>query len=297
MGAGASLIAALAPAVAADAAAQYRALPPGEVSCGSWTRGRGMAGGGDTVQISADGVGRAEREGWVHGYLSALNVESVPAIPGVTRDLTEGLDRNGVMVLIDNYCTQYPLSSLLAATASVASVLAERWRVTHPSALAAARSAPISAPIAPPAPVAPVQAAIPTPVEIPPPPVAPAPPPIALAQPPPVASAAPPQPAVNVLTPMPAAAPRIASMVAGAALLQIGAYRTRVAGDEAWVSFRSKYPEIAAAFMSDIQEVSLGESGVWNRLRIGPFSTDDAAATTCNILKSRGGDCFLVHRN
>lgn len=309
VGTGASLFAAAAPAVGADAAAQYRALPPGEVSCGSWTRGRELGGKGNTVQMTPEGVSRAEREGWVHGYLSALNVESLPAVPGATRDLTEGIDREGLMVLIDNYCTQYPLNSLLAATASVAAVLADRWRAAHPSSVASVPAAAIL-----PAPVAPREAApLPAPVEIPPPqaappPAAPIPPPVAIAQPSPsratppttpaapsVPPAAPPQPTPAAAAPVAAETPRVAS-VAGAALLQIGAYRTRAAADEAWGSFRSKYPEIASILTSDIQEVSLGESGIWNRLRVGPFSTDDAASTTCNILKSQGGDCFLVHR-
>ena len=76
---------------------------------------------------------RAEREGWVAGYISALNVEILPSDRGATRDLTEGIARDELMTSIDNYCTENPLHSLLSATASVSLELANAWLVAHPA--------------------------------------------------------------------------------------------------------------------------------------------------------------------
>lgn len=80
----------------------------------------------------------------------------------------------------------------------------------------------------------------------------------------------------------------------GAALLQIGAYRTREAAAASWAALRTRYPEVTVALRDDLQEIDLGERGLWYRLRIGPFGSADAANITCNLLKAQGGDCFVV---
>ena len=130
---GAPLMVVALPAIAADTSAQYEVMPPGAVSCGSWTLGRDEAGRGYTVLLTQDGVLRAEREGWVAGYISALNVEILPSDRGATRDLTEGIARDELMASIDNYCAENPLHSLLSATASVSLELANVWLVAHPA--------------------------------------------------------------------------------------------------------------------------------------------------------------------
>ena len=82
--------------------------------------------------------------------------------------------------------------------------------------------------------------------------------------------------------------------VSGGALLQIGAYRTNALAQGAWEVFRVEHREIVLDLASDIQAVNLGERGIWHRLRVGPYSDNDAANGACAILQARGAECFAV---
>lgn len=324
--------------VAAEAAAQFEVMPPGAVSCASWTSGRDEAGRGYIVLLTEEGVLRAEREGWVAGYISALNVEVLPSDRGAARDLTEGLARDEIMTAIDNYCTENPLHSLLSATASVSLELANTWLAAHPlsgavigesaglptAGLAPADQAyPVAEEIAPPQVEAPPEIPAPTISEASPvPPPAPA---AAAAAPPrlpapmpsapptaapvpdasdssPVAEAviaepdsAPPQPATPEPAPMsPPELRGAVSALSGVAVLQVGAYRSSAVATQAWQDFLAEHGEVVADLVNDIEEVNLEASGVWHRLRIGPFADRDAANDLCATLKARGVDCFAT---
>lgn len=362
------------PALGADASAPYEVMSPGQVSCASWTQGRDAAGRDDVVFLTQRGIERAEREGWVSGYLSALNIEILPNDRGVRRDLTEAIDRNALMASIDDYCLLNPLHSLLSATATVSLALANEWLAAHPPGAASgavnprlptaglpSAEVPASADEEVPASVEeelpPSAAEIPLselrpeplpdaqtvaqpepqPEPLPPSPgptLAPAPTsptnpvlaapmPVLPAQPPtpptPAASDSPapeapsepalapaaPAPAPSSPTPPPPATfappsspvPELRSVVAavtGGALLQIGAYRTDALAEQAWQAFLAEHVDIVSGLATDVQMVDLGARGVWHRLRIGPFSSSDAASTTCDSLKARGADCFTV---
>lgn len=332
------------PAIAAEARAPYEVMSPGQVSCASWIEGRDAAGRDDVVFLTQQGVQRAEREGWVSGYLSALNIEILPNDRGAIRDLTEATDRNALMASIDDYCALNPLHSLLSATATVSLALANEWLAAHPPSpafgemnprlptaglpppeapvsddeevLPSAAEVPLSAlrpeplpeaqPVAQPEPLpplpgptlAPAPAPPTNPVQAAPTPVPPAP----VAPPTPQAPAVPAEP---IPVPPPAAAfappsspvPELRSVVAavtGGALLQIGAYRTDALAEQAWQEFLAEHVDIVSGLATDVQAVDLGARGVWHRLRIGPFSSSEAANTTCNSLKARGADCFAV---
>lgn len=316
------------PAMAADGTAPFEVMPPGGVSCASWTLGRDEAGRGYTVLLTEEGVLRAEREGWVAGYISALSVEILPTDRGATRDLTEGVARDEIMSAIDDYCAENPLHSLLSATASVSLELANRWLAAHPAGGASrGQSAPLpTAGLAPAEPNDPVPeesappqlppppesstALVSEPEPLPPPipaPTTPAPPPPAAPAPapsanPPVAAAPPsaPPPAA----PPPAAAPEpvppppelrgAVSALSGGAVVQIGAFRSDALAAQAWREFLAQHHEIVGDLVSDIQEADLGASGVWHRLRIGPFNDRNAANAFCATLKARGADCFVA---
>jgi hypothetical protein len=325
---GTPLIAVPHPAIAADGSAQYEVMPPGAVSCASWTLGRDEAGRGYTVLPTQDGIMRAEREGWVAGYISALNVEVLPGDRGASRDLTEGIARDELMASIDNYCAENPLHSLLSATASVSLELANAWLVAHPAgeppggerarlpvaglppsdqnisvgeevapsdaapALPELPSALAAAPASPPP--------VPAVPESTPPPAAPVPDapeiPSLASVPPPASNQFLPVPAAPVEAVPAAAAPELrgaVSALAGGALLQVGAFRTNALAGQAWQAFRAEHREIVGDLSSDIQEVDLGVRGVWHRLRIGPFADRDAANARCAVLKTRGADCFV----
>lgn len=320
----AAQIAQLSQAKAADFIAEYEVMPPGSVSCASWTLGRDEAGRGYVVLLSEEGVLRAEREGWVAGYISALNVEILPSDRGVPRDLTAGVARDEIMTAIDDYCAENPLHSLLSATASVGLELTNVWLASHPAGAAsggeiarlptaglapAEESNPVVEDDFPPEttpPPEPPAASLSQPAPLPPPVpavAAPAPPPAPDPAPNdiPAVAAAPPAPA----TPTPAAAPEPASApppalrgavsaLSGGAILQIGAYRSSAVATEAWQDFLVEYRDVVGDLVSDIQEADLGASGVWHRLRIGPFADRDAANAMCATLKTQGADCFVV---
>jgi cell division septation protein DedD len=190
-------------AFGADAGVQYRVLPPGEISCDSWIRGRDVAGRDNTVLLNPNGVARADREGWVEGYFSALNAELLPDDRGVRRDVTAGLERQALMARIDLYCAANPLHALVDAVRVVAGELTRDWHNANPP-----RVAP-----PPPPPPAPPPAEVPVadvePVEATPPPAPPAPPAeIPVAELEPVAEVEPPPPPpTQQESPAPVAAP------------------------------------------------------------------------------------------
>jgi hypothetical protein len=79
----------------------------------------------------------------------------------------------------------------------------------------------------------------------------------------------------------------------GAAVLQIGAYKSQADADAAWKAYKAKHP-VAAGYTEDVRQVYLGEKGTWYRLRMAGFSDKDAASATCAKLKAEGGDCMLA---
>jgi cell division septation protein DedD len=56
----------------------------------------------------------------------------------------------------------------------------------------------------------------------------------------------------------------------------------------------SPAPARAPAPSSDIERIDKGAEGVYHRLRVGPFSSSDAARQYCVGLKERGQDCFAA---
>jgi len=176
-----------------------------------------------------------------------------------------------------------------------------------PSAKAAA-AAPATVPPAPAAP-AKVAAATPAPKpapalkssQLPPQPAAPigpatAPPRALSAANAPAAAAPAPKPAAPKPTSPPVAASTAAAATpvpAGAAVLQIGAYKSQADADRAWATYKTKHASLLAGYSPDVKQVDLGEKGTWFRLRIAGFPSKDVASGLCDRLKADGGSCFL----
>ncbi len=119
------------------------------------------------------------------------------------------------------------------------------------------------------------------------------------AQPPASASAQPgPSPIVPRSPPAPAPASALAaaaaSAVSGGAVLQVGAYPSEALALEAWENFQAQHSIIIAGLSRDIQRADLGESGIWYRVRVGPYPDDAAASVACESLVADGGSCFVV---
>jgi hypothetical protein len=109
----------------------------------------------------------------------------------------------------------------------------------------------------------------------------------AAAAPAPKPAAPAPKPAAPVAASTPAAAP------AGAAVLQIGAYKSQADADRAWATYKTKHASLLAGYSPDVKQVDLGEKGTWFRLRIAGFPSKDVASGLCDRLKADGGSCFL----
>jgi hypothetical protein len=89
----------------------YEVLGVGTVSCAVWTK--------DRVDRASD---RHFINGaWVQGYLTAVNLFS----DGPSH-IAKGIDDDGVMAWIDNYCAQHPVDSLTVAAKALVEELNKR---------------------------------------------------------------------------------------------------------------------------------------------------------------------------
>jgi outer membrane biosynthesis protein TonB len=177
----------------------------------------------------------------------------------------------------------------------------------------AANGAPAAKPAeAPPATVAKVEPPAPKPAPAPeakpvvtaappaPKPVAPPAPKVAASVPAPAKPDAAPKPEPVKIGPAttapralaPAAAPQPAA-ASGAAVLQIGAYKSQADADTAWKAYHAKHAALLAGYGPDVQQADLGDKGTWYRLRITGIAGKDVASALCDRLKADGGACFL----
>jgi cell division protein FtsN len=125
-----------------------------------------------------------------------------------------------------------------------------------------------------------------------------------------IVATAPPQPEATAPTPTPAAPaagtsiaeiePDIAaaqaaevSATAGVAVVQIGAYETDALAAGAWQDVKSRNTDLLSGLKPDIKMVTVNGK-TWYRLRVGPFTTRDAATDLCAALKTRGRDCLVA---
>ena len=82
----------------------------------------------------------------------------------------------------------------------------------------------------------------------------------------------------------------------GPYVAQIAAYRSASDAEAGWVSFASRFPQLAAGRAPDIQEANLGDRGVFHRLRIAAFASREDAATFCEALQTRDQACLVARR-
>ncbi len=145
---------------------------------------------------------------------------------------------------------------------------------------------PAAPPPAPPEPVASVPA--------PPEPAAAAPEPAEPATSAPAAETtappAPPAPAVQTAARTPSGAP------SGAYVVQLAALRARDSARPAWARLQKAHPMFLGDKELTIQEVDLGERGIFYRVQAGFFPDRAGASALCQALKARQQDCLVVKR-
>ncbi|MFP4519583.1 MAG: SPOR domain-containing protein, partial [Oceanicaulis sp.] len=73
----------------------------------------------------------------------------------------------------------------------------------------------------------------------------------------------------------------------------LASYRRREHADPGWAQLVARHPELAGR-EARLSRASLGERGVFLRLKAGPFDTPAAAAAACDALKARGDWCSVT---
>jgi hypothetical protein len=91
---------------------QFENLGIGNDSCGQWTQSRREIGYRWQGYVS-----------WVQGFLTAINL-----FADETHDVTRGIDSDGLVSWIDNFCQQHPLENIAFAAQQLLSELKSRGR-------------------------------------------------------------------------------------------------------------------------------------------------------------------------
>ena len=100
----------------------------------------------------------------------------------------------------------------------------------------------------------------------------------------------------ETVSPEPATSPRFQFASDGAFVVQIAAFRSREAADEAWARSARQAPDLYGPADKMIQRADLGARGVFYRLRAGAFASRDEATAFCDAVKAAGGDCIVAQR-
>lgn len=80
-------------------------------------------------------------------------------------------------------------------------------------------------------------------------------------------------------------------------VVQISARRSQQDALAAFSGLQDKYGDVLNGYRPLIQKADLGSKGIYYRLRVGPMTSKDTAATVCNQLKAKGlSGCFVSTR-
>lgn len=96
-------------------------------------------------------------------------------------------------------------------------------------------------------------------------------------------------PAVDTSRPSPASV----SALDGSHVVQVGAFRSDDEAMAQWSRMQSRMSSVIGSKTYHVERADLGDRGVYHRLRIGPFSSADAAKDYCMTLKENGQDCLI----
>lgn len=103
-----------------------------------------------------------------------------------------------------------------------------------------------------------------------------------------------PEPAVTAPAQTPASTPATTSApVSGTHVVQVGAFGSDAEANTFYDRLTDRYATLMSGKRPDIQVADLGDRGVFHRLRVGPFSSSDAASNWCAQLKAAGQDCLV----
>lgn len=96
-------------------------------------------------------------------------------------------------------------------------------------------------------------------------------------------------------TPAPATAPAAPVAVkSGKYMAQLGAFSSEKDAEAAWAKVKSAHGSMFPTKTHAIQRADLGNKGVFHRLQMGPFESEDAARKVCSYLQENKQGCFIV---
>jgi hypothetical protein len=82
-------------------------------------------------------------------------------------------------------------------------------------------------------------------------------------------------------------------LAAAGMMVQVSSQRSEDAARATFRDLQARYPSILGDYEANVQRVDLGDRGVYFRVRVGPFASDNAQSL-CSQIKSAGGDCILA---
>jgi hypothetical protein len=77
--------------------------------------------------------------------------------------------------------------------------------------------------------------------------------------------------------------------------VQLGSVTSYQKAKQFWTDVTGRYPEVLAGLSPDIVEADIPGKGIYYRVRVGPFDSDEANAV-CSRLKRLDGNCLVVGR-
>ncbi len=86
-----------------------------------------------------------------------------------------------------------------------------------------------------------------------------------------------------------------AAPAASGVLVQISSQRTEDAARATYRDLQARYPNILGSYSVNVQRADVPDRGTFYRVRVGPFSQNDAQRL-CDDLRQAGGDCVLAKR-
>lgn len=85
-----------------------------------------------------------------------------------------------------------------------------------------------------------------------------------------------------------------AAVKSGKFMAQLGAFSSEKDAEAAWAKVKSAHGSMFPTKSHAIQRADLGNKGVFHRLQMGPFESEDAARKVCSYLQENKQGCFIV---
>ena len=76
--------------------------------------------------------------------------------------------------------------------------------------------------------------------------------------------------------------------------VQVASFRSKLDAEKEWANLSKRFPKLIGKYNNYIIAKNIEGKGVFHRLQIGPFNSENEASSTCKSLKESGVNCFIV---